>query len=73
MRKGFFFLGWEQTEFLQKVLDRDNGKWLFRVGYDIVVMDRIRDIIDCGRYDSFDKEVLNEIRDCWLDRVGMRI
>jgi hypothetical protein len=36
-------------------------------------MDRIRDIIDCGRYDSFDKEVLNEIRDCWLDRVGMRI
>jgi hypothetical protein len=73
MRKGFFFLGWEQTEFLQKVLHRDNGKWLFRIGYDLVVMDRIRDIIDCGRYDSFDKEVLNEIRDCWLDRVGMRI
>jgi hypothetical protein len=22
---------------------------------------------------GFDKEVLNEIRDCWLDRVGMRI
>jgi hypothetical protein len=73
MRKGFFFLGWEQTEFLQKVLDKDNGKWLFLIGYDLVVMDRIRDIIDCGRYDSFDKEVLNEIRDCWLDRVGMRI
>jgi hypothetical protein len=54
-------------------LDRDNGKWLFRIGYDLGIVDRIRDIIDCGRYDSFDKEVLNEIRDCWLDRVGMRI
>jgi hypothetical protein len=73
MKKGVFYLGWEQTEFLQKVLDKDGGKWLFRIGYDLVIMDRIRDIIDCGRYDSFDKEVLNEIRDCWLDRVGMRI
>ncbi len=73
MKKGFFFLGWEQRDFLEKVLDKDDGKWLSRIGYDLVIMDRIRDIIDCGRYDSFDKEVLNEIRDCWLDRVGMRI
>jgi hypothetical protein len=73
MKKGVFYLGWEQTEFLQKVLDRDNGKWLFRIGYDLGIVDRIKDIIEYGRYDSFDKEVLNEIRDCWLDRVGMRI
>lgn len=73
MKKGVFYLGWEQTEFLQKVLDRDEGKWLFRIGYDLDIMDRIRDIIECGRYDYFDKELLNEIRDCWLDRVGMRI
>jgi hypothetical protein len=73
MKKEVFYLGWEQTEFLQSVLDRDGGKWLFRIGYDLGIVDRIRDIIDCGRYDSFDKEVLNEIRDCWLDRVGMRI
>jgi hypothetical protein len=73
MKKGVFYLGYEQTQFLQEVLDRDEGKWLFRIGYDLFIMDRIRDIIDCGRYDSFDKEVLNEIRDCWLDRVGMRI
>jgi hypothetical protein len=73
MAKGFWFLTEEQKGFLEKVLDRDEGKWLFRIGYDLVIMDRIRDIIDCERYDSFDKEVLNEIRDCWLDRVGMRI
>jgi bifunctional DNA-binding transcriptional regulator/antitoxin component of YhaV-PrlF toxin-antitoxin module len=73
MKMGVFYLGWEQRDFLEKVLDKDDGKWLFRIGYDLVIMDRIRDIIDCERYDSFDKEVLNEIRDCWLDRVGMRI
>jgi hypothetical protein len=73
MAKGFWFLTEEQKGFLEKVLDRDEGKWLFRIGYDLDIMDRIRDIIDCERYDSFDKEVLNEIRDCWLDRVGMRI
>jgi hypothetical protein len=73
MAKGFWFLTEEQKGFLEKVLDRDNGKWLFRIGYDLGIVDRIRDIIECERYDSFDKEVLNEIRDCWLDRVGMRI
>jgi hypothetical protein len=73
MAKGFWFLTEEQRGFLEKVLDRDGGKWLSRIGYDLVIIDRIRDIIDCERYDSFDKEVLNEIRDCWLDRVGMRI
>jgi hypothetical protein len=73
MAKGFWFLTEEQKGFLEKVLDRDNGKWLFRIGYDLGIVDRIKDIIEYGRYDSFDKEVLNEIRDCWLDRVGMRI
>ena len=73
MAKGFWFLTKEQKEFLENVLHRDEGTWLFRIGYDLDVMDRIRDIIDCERYDSFDKKILNEIRECWLDKVGMRI
>jgi hypothetical protein len=66
-------LGPEQKEFLQKVLQRDGGRWVYSIGYEDHMVKRILDIIDCGRYDSFDQEGLNDIRKCWIDNIGMRI
>ena len=65
-------LGKKQKKMLESILE-EGGSWLFRIGYDLDVMDKIRWIIEEEKYDSFDRELLNEIRECWLDRVGMRI
>jgi|LauGreDrversion4_2_1035121.scaffolds.fasta_scaffold3539722_1 hypothetical protein len=74
MAKGFWFLTEEQKGFLEKVLDRDGGRWVSNVGeLDLDGVKRMRDIIEYGRYDSFDREMLNDIRELWVRGVSMRI
>ena len=60
---------------MEKVLDRDSGRWVFNVSeeMDLDCINRIRDIIDCERYDSFDKDTLNYIRELWISGVSMMI
>jgi hypothetical protein len=74
MAKGFWFLTEEQKGFLEKVLDRDGGRWVSNVvELDLDGVKRIRDIIECERYDSFDRDILNYIRELWVSGVSMMI
>ena len=75
MAKGFWFLTEEQKGFLEKVLDRDGGRWVSNVSeeMDLDCINRIRDIIECERYDSLDRELLNYIRELWVSGVSMMI
>ena len=59
-------------EFLERVLLRDEGRWLSNVA-EIKDPYHIMEIIDRGRYDSFDREMLNEIRSYWVDGYSMKI
>jgi hypothetical protein len=68
-----FDLGEKQKEMLESILETGDGRWLLNMGYDEQVLYRIRDIIDRESYDSFDKEVLNEIRSYWVDGYAMML
>jgi len=68
-----FDLGKKQKEMLESILEEGDGTWLFNMGYEVEVMDRIVDIIDRESYEVFDKELLNDIRGYWLDGYAMRI
>jgi len=68
-----FDLGKKQKEMLEAILETGDGTWLFNMGYEVEVMDRIVDIIERESYELFDRELLNDIRGYWLDGYGMRI
>jgi len=68
-----FDLGKKQKEMLESVLEEGDGTWLFNMGYEVEVMDRIVDIIERESYELFDRELLNDIRGYWLDGYAMRI
>jgi len=68
-----FDLGKKQKEMLESILEEGDGTWLFNMGYEVEVMDRIVDIIERESYELFDRELLNDIRGYWLDGYGMRI
>lgn len=68
-----FDLGKKQKEMLEAVLEEGDGSWLLNMGYEIETLYRVRDIIDRESYESFDRELLNDIRGYWLDGYAMRI
>lgn len=59
----------KQKEWLESI----PADWFYELGYDTSVMYRIQWIIEHEVYEEWDISILNEIRDCWLRGVKMRI
>jgi hypothetical protein len=66
-------LGEKQREMLESILETGDGSWLLNMGYEVEVLYRVRDIIDRESYESFDRELLNEIRSYWVDGYAMML